>query len=60
MVNELNQIYKFIILVLFLWTLSTVATNLIILQSELVDNTQLLNGIKTIFLAIWSFLVISM
>lgn len=58
MVNEFSQIYEFIITTLFLWTLSTVATNLFLLQSELIYSTQLLNGIKTIFVAIWSFLVI--
>lgn len=58
MVNEFNQIYEFIVTVIFLWTLSTAATNLILLQSELVDNVELLNGIRTFFLAIWSFVVI--
>lgn len=58
MVNEFNKMYGAIITVIFLWTLSTVATNLILLQHELVDNTELLNGLRTVFLAIWSFVVI--
>lgn len=57
MVNELNRVYDLIITCIFLWTLSTVCCNLILLQTQLVDNTNPLDGLRTIFLAIWSFVV---
>lgn len=57
MVNEFNEIYDIIITCIFLWTLSTVCCNLILLQTQLVDNTNVLNAIRTIFLAFWSFVV---
>lgn len=35
--NEFREIYKFIVTGLFLWTISTICSSLLVLQSELVE-----------------------